>query len=1195
KRVTEENRRPFDLEEGPLFRAAWFRRAETDHVLLVTVHHIIFDGWSLWQFLGELNTCYAAFTAGRRPELPFPARGYRDFIIRQQATLNGPEANRLWRYWKNQLTAPLPELALPLDLPRPKQRTYTGATHAFRLESRLTRRLKTMARNRGTTLFSLLLSAYFILLHRYTGQEDILVGTPAAGRTDPEFKDVMGYFINPVILRAAPKGKMPVSAFLDRVSRVVREGIDHQSYPLPRLVQKLDADRSGGYSPLFQTAFLLHPSRKDRYETLFCNDETDGNRLDWGNLRLVPFAIPQQEGQFDLALEMIESGNTIHGHLKYDTALFRPHTMKRMGSNFTVLLDAMAEDDNRPIDQLPMITDAQEVRILDWNKTRAPYPLEKTVIDLFEARAAATPDAPALVSDSRRLTYGELNIRANRLARFLTDQGMCPGDFIGICLDRSFDMFIAVIAILKAGGAYVPLDPEYPRNRLRFILEDAALSMVLTRSDLSTRLDPRSAHQVRLVCLDDLDPEIAACSGTGFSNQSRPGGLAYVIYTSGTTGVPKGVMVGHKGLCNLSWYQKQELEISTESRVLQFASLSFDASCWEWAMALPHGAQLHIARRETLLPSFALIRLMETRQITHATLPPSALAVLPRARLPRLRCLITAGEPCTAGLVSKWSEGRRFINAYGPTESTVCATLSRCQDNGCAPDIGSPIANTKIFILDRGLGLVPPGVPGELCIAGDSLAKGYLNRPELTREKFVNIRVRGRKFRIYRTGDRARWRDNGTIEYLGRTDFQVKLRGVRIELNEVEAALAAYPAVSQAVAVLSGQGDTAALAAYVTVDTGTVPERRPESVTGDHTGGTYRNTSGLSRALAEWLRERLPHGMRPSSITILEDMPLTPNGKINRDALPAPRIKETGHRPEDPPKTRLQRQITDLWKEILNTDSLGITDNFFDIGGHSLLIPRIQDRLQAITGKSISAVALFQYPTIERLAAHIAGDHPPKTERAAPGPSKTGTADIAIIGMSGRFPGARNTREFWENLKAGVESLTFFTDAELLASGISPEILENPDYVRAAGFIEDAGKFDAGFFGFSPREAEILGPEQRIFLECAWEAMEDAGYDVERLDAEVGVFAGSGSPLYLMENLLSNPDLVETMGRYRLTTANDKDFLATRTSYKLNLKGPSINVQTACSTSLVAVHMACESLMNGRCDLALAGGVSITT
>lgn len=1185
QRVVEANQRPFDLERGPLFRAFWFHRSETDHVLLISVHHIVFDGWSLWLLLDELRQSYSAFLAKHRPDLPLPGFGYRDFVTQQQAWLSGVEGERSWQYWQKELSGDLPVLQLPCDRPRRPVQTYEGATYTFRLDEALIRRLKALAQSEQTTLFTLLLSAYCILLYRYTGQEEILIGTPAACRTDDRFAGTVGYFINPIILRAKPTAELDVKSFLHQIRRVVLDGIDHQDYPLPRLIERLQPERGSWYSPLFQTAFLLHTARADHCERLFCNDDETEFRIDWRCLELAPFVIPQQEGQFDLALEMIESGNAIHGNLKYDRNLFNADTAERMALHLKHLLSGMLDDPRQTLSALPILTEGEEEQLAEWNRTYIRYPEKKTVIDLFEAQARKTPEAIALVFEDQRLSYGALNARANQLANFLMARGVGPEKRVGICLDRSIDMFVAVLGILKAGGAYVPLDTEYPRKRLQLILEDSDACVVVSCQHLQEKL---SFSQDRLVCVDGQEEEIASFPGSNPSRQSSPENLAYVIYTSGTTGVPKGVMTTHAGLYNLSCYQKQALNVTPESRVLQFASLSFDASCWEWVMALPHGAQLNLAPSRRLLPSKSLTQLLDDRGITHVTLPPSALAVLPEAPLPFLKVLVTAGEPCSAGLVAKWSRGRRFINAYGPTESTVCATLKECCEDGEAPSIGAPIANTEVFILDSRLNPVPVGVTGELCIAGAGLARGYLNRPELTSQKFVETLVLGRTLRLYRTGDLARRLPDGDIEYLGRMDHQVKLRGFRIELSEIEANLKRHEAVSEAIVVLDGNDDNPGLSAYVIRNAGPTSHADAADL--------------LPQNLRSWLAERLPGYMLPARITILDRLPLTPNGKIDRNALAACRSPSFPVSPAAPgvapisPRNSLERQIASLWQEVLHLDRVGLNENFFDLGGHSLLLSRVQSRLEGFVQKPLPIHKLFQYPTVESLAAHLSDHAPPigvpQVNRESE--ERPSYRDIAIIGMAGRFPGAGDIEEFWQNLRDGVESVTFFSEAELLAEGIAPETMKNPNYVRANGFLKNADLFDAEFFGYSPREAEILGPEQRLFLECAWEAMENAGYDVESLDATVGVYAGSGAPRYLLENLLSNPALVEDLGLYQLIVANDKDFLSTRTSYKLNLKGPSINVQTACSSSLVAVHLACESLMSGHCDIALAGGVSIT-
>jgi len=1283
-----EIQRPFDLSHGPLLRAMLLRLANDDHMLLLTMHHIASDGWSMGVLVRELIALYQAGVTGQPAQLPDLPLQYADYAVWQRKRLQGKLLERQLAYWRQQFAGAAPLLELVTDRPRPPVKTAQGATYGWSLPRPLAEALAALSQRQGATLFMTLLAAWKLLLARYSGQDDIVVGSPVAGRTRPDIEGLIGFFVNTLALRSDLSGNPTFRELLGRVRETTLGAYAHQDLPFERLVEALQPERDLRYTPLFQVVFALQNAPVPT--------------LDLAGLTISPVSVSSQTAKFDLTLMMIETEQGLSGWFEYSTDLFDSATIAAMAARFHTLLAGIVADPDRRVDDLPLLTDVErETLLATWNATETPSRHDQTIHALFEAQVERTPDAVALVfagwtNDERRttsrdqgsgvsseqLTYRELNSRANQLAHYLRAHGVGPEVRVGISLERSPELVIALLGVLKAGGAYVPLDPDYPAERLSFMLEDAQVGLLITATDDSPDTETRRQGDKEMtpllvsrspgllvsptiVNLAADWPTISQERDENLLDGATADNLAYVIYTSGSTGHPKGVMVGHRGVGNLAAAQIQAFNIRDDSRVLQFASPSFDASVSEIVTALLAGATLCIAPAEMLLPGRELLRLLREQAITTVTFPPSVLAALPDAALPALATIVAAGEACSAEVVARWGAGRRFLNAYGPTEGTVCATIAECSADQRRPPIGQPIANTRIYLLDRLRQPVPIGMPGELYIGGFGLARGYVGRPDLTAERFVPNPFAGDKQtsrqadkepgdaaepqsaicnlqsaigdRIYKTGDLARCLPDGQIEFLGRVDHQMKVRGYRIEPGEIEAALHSHPEVREALVLVREDtpGDRR-LAAYVVPhqgsgirDQGSGSEdwetsRQGDKETIDDRRGTiYRalptpDPRSLIPELRDHLGQTLPAYMIPSAFLLLEALPLTPSGKVDRRALPAPTGAQIAAAPRVAPQTELERTIAAIWQALLKID-VGREDNFFDLGGHSLLLVQVQHQLGAALGRAITIVDLFRYPTIRTLAGFLGGDRPaaadglrPSYERAArrralltgsaqPAEaltvrstplSKASDTAIAIIGLSGRFPGAPDVATFWQNLCDGVESIARFSDQELLAAGISPAALADPNYVKAVGALEGIELFDAAFFGYSPREAEIMDPQQRLFLECAWAALEHAGYAPDATLVPTGVYAGVSLNHYWL-NLSSNPDVVEALGGFHTVMSNDRDFLTTRVSYKLNLRGPSVNVQTACSTSLVAAHLACQALLHHECDLALAGGVSV--
>jgi amino acid adenylation domain-containing protein len=1143
-----EVREPFDLANGPLWRLRLLKLAPEDHVVLLTMHHIISDGWSMRVLVRELAALY-----GGSPLPPLPIQ-YADFAVWQRKELAG-EAQLGW--WREQLAGELPVLELPLDRPRPPVQTFRGAKLPVTLPAEV---LRNLARGQGATLFMALLAGFMTLLHRYTRQTDLVVGSPVAGRNRSEIEGLIGLFINNLPLRADLAGDPAFTELLAQVRETTVGAYAHQDLPFEKLVEELKPRRDLARSPIFQVMLSLETAASEKESA--------------AGLTLTPMEADIGASRYEWTFFLIDQGEGIGGTLEYNTDLFDEATVRRMVGHWTRLLAAAADEPGEHISRLRLLSVEEEQQLLvGLNATARGYALDRPIHALIAEQAARNPDAPAVTCEGETLSYAELDGRANRLAWRLRELGVGPEVPVGIYLERSLDMPVALLAVWKAGGAYVPLDPAYPRERLAYMLEDSGAPVVLTEASLLPTVPESSALTV---CLDregeGEDPGVPAF----------PESLAYILYTSGSTGRPKGVQIPHGALVNFLESMRERPGLGASDRLLAVTSLSFDIAGLELYLPLLAGAEVEIASRALAADGPRLLSRLSEATVLQAT--PSTWRLLLGAGWQggsNLKALC-GGEALPPKLAREIAARAGSLwNMYGPTETTIwSATRLVGSEAGEGPvPLGKPIANTAIYVVDSDLRPVPLGVPGELLIGGAGLARGYFGRPDLTAERFIPDPFGEPGARLYRTGDLARWLASGELEFLGRLDHQVKVRGYRIELGEIEAALEQHPAVHAAVVIVR------------------------EDLPGDQRLTAYVVGPAPSGELRRHLRASLPEYMVPSAFVALPKLPLLPNGKVDRKSLPAPEAE----RPElaatfIAPKSRLEGVISEVWRSVLGVERVGVHDNFFDLGGHSLLMAEVHHKLRESLpdglGSHLAMVELFQYPTIASLARHLrpeAGNATVSESGRLRADIRRGlakTTDIAVVGMSGRFPGAADVEALWRNLCGGVEAISRFSEEELIASGVPPEVFRGPNYINAKGISEGVGWFDAGFFGYTPREAEIIDPQQRMFLEVAWEALENAACDPARFPGSIGVFAGAGFNTYLF-NLYSNPELMAAIGGFQATISNDKDFLPTRVSYKLNLKGPSLNVQTACSTSLVAVHLACQHLLHGECDMALAGGVTV--
>jgi amino acid adenylation domain-containing protein len=964
-RLSDEVQQPFDLARGPLLRLQLFKRGAAEWVLLFTVHHSVVDLWSLVVLLDELRQIYEATLEGRWAALAPLAQHYPDYQQQQARMIAGPEGERLWSYWAQQLAGELPLLNLPTDRPRPPFQSYRGAAHPFTIDAAVARQLQAIARETGATLYTVLLAAFQVLLWRYTGQEDILVGSPAAGRSRAAWAGVVGYFVTPVVLRADLSGNPPFTGFLEQVRRTVLDALAHQEYPFPLLVERLQPERDPSRSPLFQALFVLEkPHRLDDEGAAALVLGQGGAKLALGPLQVESYPLEQRVAQFDLTLMVVETGEQLQAALEYSTDLFDAETIERMAANFQVLLASIVVAPQQPIGSLAFLAPAERELLLEtWNQTEAPYPHEQCIHQLFELQVEYTPKSVAVIAGEESLNYAELNSRANRLARLLQAHGVGPEVCVGVCLARSLDLAVSLLAVLKAGGAYVPLDANYPAARLAFMLEDTQARVILTQERLQAVLPPNDAT---IICLDGPEAPVLA-EGEGETDPESgvtPENLAYLIYTSGSTGRPKGVAIAHRNAVAMLAWAREQFGPEMIRGVLASTSINFDLSVFEFFVPLGWGGTIILAENALQLPT-----LPAADQVTLVNTVPSAMAELLRMHgVPAsVRRVNLAGEPLRTQLVEQiyaTTQVQEVFDLYGPSEDTTYSTFT-LRRPGQRATIGRPISNTQMYLLAADGQPVPLGVPGELYIGGDGLARGYYKRPDLTAERFLPNPFNNEPgARLYRTGDLVRYTPDGNLEFLGRIDHQVKIRGFRIELGEIEAALRQHPAVAEAVVMARSEGGEQRLVAYLTA--------RPEQT--------------LDRGeVRRFLKKTLPDYMVPAVLVVLEQFPLTPNGKIDRRALPAPEMgSDQQGEGGEAPRTAVETMVAELWSEVLRLAQVARHTNFFEVGGHSLLATRLVSRLRDTFEFEVPVRALFLAPTVAGLAEWIEANRTPNGHAALP-------------------------------------------------------------------------------------------------------------------------------------------------------------------------------------------------------------------
>ena len=923
---------PVDLSRPPLLRFRLLRVAPNDHVLVVAIHHIVSDGWSIGVLLRELGACYDAAVRGEPPGLPDLPIQYADYAAWQREWLSGAELDAQVAYWSEALAGAPALLELPTDRPRPPVQSFDGATQPVSVPADVVARLDDLARASGATLFMVLTAALASVLHRHASQDDVLLATPVAGRNRSEIEGLIAFFVNTLVLRTDCSGNPSFRELLERVRRTALDAYAHQDLPFEKLVEELNPERDLSHLPLAQVMLVLQTAPSDLPSLT--------------GIEATPYPLAEDMAPYDVTVELRSGAAGLEGSFLYNTDLFDPTTVETLVTHLERFLETVARAPGTRIDDVSLLEPEEVDRLVHgWVDDRPELTGRPLLHERLEERALLTPELVALDAGGRTVTYSELDHMAKSLATRMSAAGLGREDRVAVYFDKGIEMIVALCGLLRSGAAFVPLDPDGPAERLRLILDDLRPALILSGEAERGRLAGVASCPVWTVTADEL----RAGSGGHAAPSIGPRDLAYVIYTSGSTGVPKGVMIEQSGVVGMVQSMAERYEVTPDARFLQFMSIGFDASFSEIFPTLLYGGTLVLRPRADLLPGPGLIEVLESDRVTHLLTTPSALGVMRPAELPHLRTLIVCGEACSADLVARWSRGRRFVNAYGPTEVTVCTHTCHVTDEG-RPPIGYGLANTESYVLDAGLNAVPAGVRGELYIASPGVARGYLGRPGLTAASFVPNPFGAPGSRMYKTGDVVRLRRDGQVDFLGRVDDQAKVRGFRIEPGEIESVLALHPGVDD-VAVVTDR-DAAGATRLVCY---------------------YSSPAGAEAgSLRDFLASRLPSYMIPSAFVRVDEMPRSPAGKLDRRALPETSLVSTDVETSYvPPATATEKETARVWGEVLGIGRVGVRDKFFEVGGNSLKIIELFERLDDLYPGALTVAELFEHPTVTAMAAAI--------------------------------------------------------------------------------------------------------------------------------------------------------------------------------------------------------------------------------
>ncbi len=1234
-----ERSKKFDLRKVP-FRVILCKFAEAKYEMIISSHHILYDGWSTGIILREFFQAYHDLSMGNTLIKPSKNR-FKEFVKWTKNLCR--DTAKPEKFWQEYLKGVESPTLLPMKEKKP-EKISTVEKHQTRFENDLRCEIEDFARRYHVTLASILYSAWGILLQKYTLAEDVVFGITVSGRAAKiqGIEDIVGLFINTLPLRVQTRANEKLESLVCRIDQFLQIKEEYEAAPL---VNIKEWSGMNGHEELFDTLLVLENYPLDSRLML------EKSRLSIDSCDMF------EKTHYDLTVGItLFSG--IELTLSYRSQMLAEDFIIRMEEHFRRIVENIIKNPGREVLEIEFLSEGEKNKLLyEFNDTRVEFPGNKSIHELLEAQMERVPDNTGLLGlgysagqgaeDNVTITYRELMINSGQLASQLKERGVQTDSIVAIMVERSIGMIIGIFAILKAGGAYLPIDPGYPRERIDYMLKDSAAKLLVTTNSLSKEGEKVEKWEVEIVLLEEIPGFLKNSThpitfqGTCPKNSSgiknvrhtrrsyqgflpsclqSPSNLIYVIYTSGSTGRPKGTLIQHRSLVNrLNWMQ-QKYPLDQTDTLLQKTPYTFDVSVWEivwWAL---QGAKLCLLAPGGEKDVEVIVNTIRKANITVIHFVPSMLNAFLEylqgykeiKKLTSLRQVIASGEALKVSQVDQFNQwlhksvSARLANLYGPTEAAIDVSSFDCcpGEKYDSIPIGKPINNIHLYVMDRNFNVQPIGIAGELCIGGVGLARGYLNRPDLTADRFVlylvfrsmwkGMPITAPDERIYRTGDLAHWRPDGNIEFHGRIDHQVKIRGFRIELGEIENQLLSHKNVKETVVIVkTDKNHENYLCAYFVGD------------------------QAISAAdLKAYLTRQLPAYMVPSFFIRLERLPLTLNGKVDRKALPEPETGRTRlNQTYVAPRTSVEKIVAGVWVQLLKIDQVGLNDNFFDLGGNSLAIIRLSSKLKEVFKRDVPVVTLFNYPTVSAQARYLGGGDidlalslqttaPYQLSQSAAIKSQTGRIsesavttglEIAVIAMAGRFPGADNIDEFWDNLKNGIESISFFKDEELEEMGGDSTQYQDPDFVKAKGVLKGIGDFDASFFEYTKPDAERMDPQIRIFHECAWEALEKAGYDPYSYRGQIGLYAGATPNIFWeILTLFSGSNSPGFLEQWEAFQFSNKDYLSTRIAYKLNLKGPGVTVQTACSTSLVAIDMACEGLLGAKCDMALAGGVSVT-